>query len=142
MYFFFHPFHIVEERPWPFFIGFFLFFFLVSSVNFFWIKEIFPLLFNLFFVFFTPFLWSRAIIREGTKIGYHTLEIEIRIKWSIAWFIISEICFFFAFFWGFFTFSLRTVVETGNIWPPLFVETIRAFRIPFLNLKVMELRLG
>ena len=48
-------------------------------------------------------------------------------------FIISEIMFFFAFFWTFFHSSLSPVVNIGGIWPPKYIITIPSSGIPLTN---------
>jgi cytochrome c oxidase subunit 3 len=34
-------------------------------------------------------------------------------------FILSEVMFFFAFFWAFFHSSLAPAIELGSVWPPV-----------------------
>lgn len=75
--------------------------------------------------------------REGLVEGRHPTEIEKAMKVSMAWFISSEVIFFFAFFWGFFTFSIRSSVEIGARWPPLYVTPIDAFAVPLLNTLIL-----
>ena len=48
-------------------------------------------------------------------------------------FIVSEILFFFAFFWAFFHSSLAPAIVLGCVWPPAAIETFSAFHIPLLN---------
>jgi len=44
------------------------------------------------------FNWWRDIIREGTYEGQHTEPVQNGLRLGIAFFIVSEIMFFFAFF--------------------------------------------
>jgi cytochrome c oxidase subunit 3 len=48
-------------------------------------------------------------------------------------FIVSEIMFFFAFFWAFFHSSLAPVFNIGSVWPPTFIVPIQTFEIPLTN---------
>ena len=48
-------------------------------------------------------------------------------------FIVSEIMFFFAFFWAFFHSSLSPVFNIGGVWPPKFIDPIQTFEIPLTN---------
>ncbi len=48
-------------------------------------------------------------------------------------FIVSEIMFFFAFFWSYFYFSFNPGYILGCIWPPLYLQVINPFEIPLLN---------
>jgi heme/copper-type cytochrome/quinol oxidase subunit 3 len=53
---------------------------------------------------FTMFFWWDDVIREGTYEGRHTLVVQNGLKAGMLLFIVSEIMFFFAFFWAFFSF--------------------------------------
>jgi cytochrome c oxidase subunit 3 len=46
--------------------------------------------------------WWRDVIRESTFDTSHTNRVLVGLKWGMALFILSEIMFFFAFFWSFF----------------------------------------
>lgn len=48
-------------------------------------------------------------------------------------FIISEIMFFFAFFWGFFHSSIAPVFNIGGVWPPKAISIINTYTIPLTN---------
>lgn len=48
-------------------------------------------------------------------------------------FIISEIMFFFAFFWGFFHSSIAPVFNVGGVWPPKAISIINTYTIPLTN---------
>ena len=48
-------------------------------------------------------------------------------------FIVSEVMFFFGFFWAFFHSSLSPVPEIGSLWPPMGIDTISAWGVPLLN---------
>jgi len=48
-------------------------------------------------------------------------------------FIVSEIMFFFAFFWAFFHSSTSPAIEIGGVWPPLGIETFSPWEVPLLN---------
>merc|ERR1712027_74017 len=90
-----------------------------------------------FFNFFSAFtllsIWGKDVSSEGRVIGFHTNEIEFSLKWSMGWFIVREIFFFLAFF----AISLRSTVELGDRWPPLFVNPINPFSIPLLNTLIL-----
>ncbi len=48
-------------------------------------------------------------------------------------FIVSEIMFFFAFFWAYFHSSLVPTIEIGSIWPPAGIEVFNPWGVPLLN---------
>jgi len=52
-------------------------------------------------------------------------------------FILSEICFFFSFFWAFFHSSLVPTIELGSVWPPQGIEVLNPFSVPLLNTAVL-----
>ena len=131
------PFHIVEESPWPICLRIASFSLLLRMVYFFWFKSFFFASINLVFILFILLMWARDITRERVLEGWHTNEIEGAMKYSIAWFISSEVLFFFAFFWGFFTFRLRSGLEGGGSWPPLLIHPIEAFAVPLLNTTIL-----
>jgi heme/copper-type cytochrome/quinol oxidase subunit 3 len=54
------------------------------------------------------FVWWRDVVREATFEGKHTEEVEIGLKAGMVFFIVSEIMFFAAFFWAFFSFKFST----------------------------------
>lgn len=48
-------------------------------------------------------------------------------------FIISEIMFFFAFFWSFFHASIAPVYNIGGVWPPKAINTVNTYTVPLTN---------
>lgn len=48
-------------------------------------------------------------------------------------FIVSEVMFFFSFFWAFFHSSLSPSIWIGCVWPPIGIEPINPWGLPFLN---------
>lgn len=52
---------------------------------------------------------------------------------GIALFIVTELLVFFAIFWSYFHSALSPVVELGNAWPPMAIDAVDAYALPFLN---------
>ena len=48
------------------------------------------------------FVWWRDIVRERTYEGQHTFIVQKGLRMRMLLFVVSEIMFFFAFFWAFF----------------------------------------
>jgi cytochrome c oxidase subunit 3 len=48
-------------------------------------------------------------------------------------FILSEIMFFFSFFWAFFHVSINPSVAIGGVWPPAGLTVISPWGVPLLN---------
>ena len=133
-----HPFHIVEESPWPILISIAAFNTLINLVFFAWkITGRSFFFFNLSLVVVILFFWGGDVTKEGTLMGFHTQEIEYSLKWSMGWFIIREVFFFVSFFWAFFSLSLSSTIELGDSWPPLILNPINPFAIPLLNTLIL-----
>jgi cytochrome c oxidase subunit III len=106
------------------------------------------------------FLWFRGVARESEG-GLYGAQVDRTYRWSMAWFIFSEVMFFGAFFGALFYargLSLPwlggegTKVETHlNLWPNFAASwpsngpanmggafsTIPAFSVPFLNTLIL-----
>ena len=48
-------------------------------------------------------------------------------------FIVSEVMFFFAFFWAFFHVSLSPAITFGCIWPPKSIQNLDVWGLPLMN---------
>ena len=136
---YYHPFHIVDPSPWPF-VGAFsalgLTFGGVLYFHGFQYGELL-LLTSLTFVILVMIVWWRDVIREASYQGHHTLVVQRGLKWGMLLFILSEVCFFISFFWGFFHSSLGPAIELGAVWPPVGVEAINPFEVPLLNTAIL-----
>jgi cytochrome c oxidase subunit 3 len=130
-----HPYHLVNISPWPFFASISCFFFTFGTTMFFHGYIGGTLLFSigLFSIFFVMFTWWRDIIREATYEGNHTKQVQLGLRNGMLLFILSELMFFFGFFWAFFHSALAPTYEIGSLWPPLGIQTINSWSIPLLN---------
>ncbi len=130
-----HFFHMVTPSPWPFLSAFNAFVMLLGGVMYmhFYSGGGYLLLWGMFNLFLIMTLWFRDVIREGTFEGMHTKIVQKNLKFGFALFIVSEVMFFFGFFWAFFYLSLSPAVELGCIWPPVGIEPINPWKLPLLN---------
>lgn len=76
-------------------------------------------------------------MREGTYLGYHGNLVVRGLKIGMVLFILSEVIFFFGFFWAFFHSRLAPRVELGCMWPPKGVDVIVAIGAPLLNTGIL-----
>jgi len=133
------PFHLVEFRPWPILGSSAIACIPIGLIIFIRHKQNTLLIIGLLLTIIIAYLWWRDIIREATYQGLHTSYVINGLKLGVILFIISEICFFFAFFWAFFHRSLSPAVEIGASWPPSGTITLRTFQVPLLNTAVLLL---
>lgn len=132
-----NPFHLVEIRPWPL-IGSLGALFLTRGIaTWFHRKTLLLMIMGLVIVILTIVQWWRDVVREGTILGFHTTPTSRGLRLGIVLFIISEICFFFAFFWSFFHRSLAPTPELGRTWPPTGINPLSPWRVPLLNTVVL-----
>jgi len=132
-----NPFHLVEFSPWPL-TGSMGAFFLTAGIAGWFHKRIISLpLIGIALIILTIIQWWRDIIREGTYQGHHTHNVSSGLRWGIILFILSEVCFFFAFFWAYFHRSLAPTPELGSCWPPVGIQPLNPFQVPLLNTAVL-----
>jgi len=136
-----HRFHLVDRSPWPAIISLFSLGLTSSLVAIFHNVTEGKYLFIFFFIFILVImvLWFRDIIREGTLLGYHTKIVQRSLRLGFLFFIVSEVMFFFSFFWGYFHSSLCPSIEIGDVWPPVGIEPFSPWSIPLLNTAILLL---
>ncbi|MDA0781130.1 MAG: cytochrome c oxidase subunit 3 [Rickettsiales bacterium] len=148
-----HDYHLVDPSPWPL-IGAFSGLLLATGALFFMHGK--PagnimLIAGFAAVIFTMFVWWKDVIKEG-KGGHHKNLVQHGLRVGMALFILSEVMFFFAFFWAFFKAALAPelvfdgahIFEEGikvveGVWPPVGIETFNAWDLPFINTLVLLL---
>lgn len=127
-------FHLVDLSPWPFVVSCSLYV-VASGAAMYFNGYLFggqTLLFGFSILVASISLWLRDVCREGFQ-GQHTKAVTKGIILGFSLFIVSEIFLFIAFFWALFHSSLVPAVVLGNVWPPLGIEPINPWLLPFLN---------
>nr|WNK76455.1 cytochrome c oxidase subunit III [Sogatella furcifera] len=132
-----HPFHLVSNSPWPILTSFAIMNVLIGSVNVFYKKDEWFLLFSFTILSLSVFQWWRDVKRESSIKGDHTIVVKKMIKMGMILFIVSEVMFFLSFFWSFFHASLAPSVEIGLKWPPKGIVPFNPMEIPLLNTIVL-----
>ena len=134
-----HPFHLVDQSPWPFVAGMSALSLTTGFVMYMHCYEggFYVFSFGFISLLFTFFVWWRDIIREGTFQGHHTKAVQDGLTWGMILFIASEVMFFFGFFWAFYAACLSPTVEIGGIWPPPGVDVLNPWEVPFLNTLIL-----
>ena len=99
-----HPFHLVTVSPWPAVSSSAAFCTTSGTVMYMhgYNNGGFVASFGILMLLLVMYTWWRDIIREGTYEGHHTSLVQLGLRMGMALFIISEVMFFFGFFWAFF----------------------------------------
>ena len=128
-----HPYHLVDESPWP----------LISSVGAFWLTSGLVkwfhsnspslIIIGILIILIVMSQWWRDVSQEGASQGLHSPIVELGLRWGIILFIVSEVFFFLSFFWAFFHSRLAPTIELGRTWPPVGINPFNAFQVPLLN---------
>nr|YP_010429319.1 cytochrome c oxidase subunit III [Glossodoris acosti]USQ67498.1 cytochrome c oxidase subunit 3 [Glossodoris acosti] len=133
------PFHLVEYSPWPILNSFAVLCMPTGLIYYIRTGEYILLLLGLITTSFISYLWWRDVVRESTFQGHHTSYVISGLKAGFILFIVSEVCFFFSFFWAYFHSSLAPTPELGSVWPPVGITTLSPFQVPLLNTSVLLL---
>ncbi|HTK58605.1 MAG TPA: cytochrome c oxidase subunit 3 [Sphingomicrobium sp.] len=143
-----HDYHILPPDQWPL-IG------ATSALSFFggmvmWMHDNpygkFLILLGFVGIGVTMFNWWANVIREG-KAGDHTPVVQLHLRYGMIMFIASEVMFFVAWFWAFFSSALfpapvewvdgavQHITDTATIaqWPMKGLEVLDPFGFPLLN---------
>ncbi len=131
-----HPYHLVDPSPWPI-VGAIAAGLLATGGILYMHGHGWALMvIGLICVLGTMAVWWRDVIREATFEGFHTPVVQLGLRYGMALFIASEVMFFSAFFWAFFSSSLFPV---GGVWPPKGIHPFDPFEFPFLNTLILLL---
>lgn len=125
-----HPYHLVDPSPWPLLTALALMLTVLGVVL--RLHSQLPYLWwlGLLGVGVTSSLWWRDIIAEKS---HHTPKVVGGLRMGMIYFIISEVCFFAAFFAAFFYVALFPNEATGFQWPPKGIQTFDPFDLPYFN---------
>jgi len=126
-------FHLVLVRPWPFLFSLMVWRLLVARLFWFHYSCVMFFILKMVLMRIVLLLWLRDVEIE-TWLGYHTLSVYSGIRIGIILFIVSEVFFFFRFFWRYFHNCLRPRVKVVR-WPSYNFEhiIIKPFGLPLLN---------
>jgi len=130
-----HHWHLVDPSPWPLMASVAAFSLTTGGVlymhNYILGSSLFKI--GLFMLLFVMYTWWRDVVREATFEEHHNVAVQRGLRLGMILFIVSEIMFFFAFFWAFFHSSLSPVFNIGGVWPPEAIITISSSGIPLTN---------
>nr|APF47420.1 cytochrome c oxidase subunit III [Microgaster campestris] len=132
-----HPYHLVTLSPWPLFSSLGLIITMSGILMFFNEFNLNLMFFGMFLILLNLYQWWRDVIRESTIQGFHTIIVMKGLQNGMILFIISEIMFFFSFFWCYFHMYLSPSIEIGSIWYPINLMVFNPFNIPLLNTLIL-----
>lgn len=113
-----HRLHVVSPSPWPIYSAASAFLFVLGIVLYMWFYGGWTLIFGLLALISSFVYWFRDIIREGVYMGYHTSVVQSCLRLGFVLFLLSEVMFFFGFFWALFHYTLTPGWVVGGVWPP------------------------
>ena len=133
-----NPFHLVPRSPWPLLCSFALLIFVIGMVL--WFQYFLWGLLISFFGFFSLLFflsrWLLDIILESF-LGNHTRYVANGLRIGFVLMIVSEIMFFFSFFWSYFHLNFSQSLHIGVIWP--YVKGPYPWSLPLLNTLILAL---
>lgn len=143
-----HEFHLVNPSPWPILTSFALLALTSGGVMFMHshFMGIYVMMFGFLSTIYCSFKWWADVVREGREDKAHTEIVRKGLSLGMALFILSEVMFFFVFFWSYFKASLFPVAildghwaTIQSQWPPAHIETLDAWNLPLMNTLVLLL---
>jgi len=130
-----HSFHLVDPSPWPIVAS--LGALMLTTGGVLYMHKICGgaqmALTGFLTILYVMYTWWRDIVREATYEEQHTFSVQRGLRLGMLLFIVSEIMFFFAFFWAFFHSSLAPTFNVGGVWPPAAIQPIATSGIPLTN---------
>lgn len=124
-----HPYHQVDNSPWPIQMSFVVLGFALSLVNMLVNKASEQTIPTLGMIGIISIFWWRDVIREA-KGGYHTIKVQKGQLIGFLLFLLTEIMQFVSFFWAFFHSSLAPAIDLGSTWPPIGISAVNTWAIP------------
>jgi cytochrome c oxidase subunit 3 len=115
--------YVPQPSRHPAFAAFGLFFVIFGAAN--WINGVdwgkFCVAFGMLWLFWVLFQWFREAARESED-GSYGRKVDISFRWSMSWFIFSEVMFFGAFFTALWWMRSHSVPALGGVdnallWP-------------------------
>jgi heme/copper-type cytochrome/quinol oxidase subunit 3 len=137
----YHPYHLVTISPWPLLISVAAYITALGGVMYMHAYKfgLFTLIYGIINVIVIMGLWWRDVIREATFEGMHTTRVQKGLRIGFVLFIVSEVMFFFGFFWAFFHSSLTPAIELGCTWPPEGIVPFDPLSTPLVNTLILLL---
>jgi cytochrome c oxidase subunit 3 len=133
------PFHLVKPSPWPIIGAASGLGMAAGGVWFMHGGPAWGVILGFVCVLLTMIGWWRDVLHEAVVEKAHTALVKIGLRYGMALFIASEVMFFVAFFWAFFSSALFPSAAIKNTWPPPGIKPMDPFHFPLLMTMVLLL---
>jgi cytochrome c oxidase subunit 3 len=134
-----HPYHLVNPSPWPLLGAFAAGLMAVGAVLYMHGSGWLLLALGFLCVLAVMAGWWRDVVRESVREKAHTPVVKLGLRYGMSLFIASEVMFFAAFFWAFFSSSLYPSEAIGHVWPPANIEPMETFHLPLMMTLILLL---
>jgi cytochrome c oxidase subunit III len=137
-----HPYHLVRPSPWPLLGALAAVTLAGGLVLYMHYAIVWVMVAGALGVLGVMFGWWRDVIREAVVEQAHTPVVKLGLRYGMALFIASEVMFFSAFFWAFYSSALYPKVTDTNphaVWPPPGIQPLDPFETPFLMTLILLL---
>lgn len=141
-----HPYHLVRPSVWPLASSFAAGLLAMGAVLYMHDVEVAGIaiglkgvILGLLAVLACMYFWWQEIINESIVEKVHNAITEIGLRYGMSLFIASEVMFFVAFFWAFFSAAFYPTEAIGFQWPPESIHVVPAFGLPFMMTTILLL---
>lgn len=141
-----HPYHLVNPSIWPLLSALAGGLFAVGTVMYMHEVELFgvPVGLNGIYlgvaaILFVMFGWWKDILHEAVVEKAHTPVVMVGMRYGMILFIASELMFFVAFFWAYFSAAFFPGEAIGFVWPPANIHTIDPYDLPLMMTLILLL---
>ncbi|NIZ14574.1 cytochrome c oxidase subunit 3 [Phaeobacter sp. HF9A] len=134
-----HDYHILPPSIWPLLSSIGAFVMLFGAVRWMHGMGAWMFLAGLLAVLYSAFCWWSETIAEN-KAGDHTPVVLIGLRYGFILFVMSEVMFFFAWFWSFFKHKIYPMQDyIGSEYVAPHIHAVDAFHLPLINTLVLLL---
>ena len=134
-----NSFHLVDSSPWPLVVSSGILLLMTGLVV--WMHSygggLLTVLLGFLVLVWGVFFWLRDVVRESTFEGQHTMIVQYGLRLGFGLFIVSEVMFFFGFFFSYGWLVLGSGVEGGGVYPSVGVVVLDSLEIPLLNTLIL-----
>jgi len=133
----YHTFHLVQPSIWPIITAISAGLMAFGAVQYMHYSIGIYFILGFIHVILCLIGWWRDVIQESFY--DHTEVVQRGLRLGFILFIVSEVMFFFGFFWAFLHSSVSPTAFIGCQWPPVGIEPFNPWSVPLLNTLILLL---